>query len=103
MREARTSLGVTGILTEFTLDDVKSNGIPKELLPGKLFKLFDGAGKLLTVPPVVSKSRQNYFSFQETFSYNTELAGEIMNFSGFTQAYSGKIVMLPQEGKAMTF
>ena len=69
MREARTSLGVTGILTEFTLDDVESNGIPKELLPGKPFKLFDGAGKLLTGAPVVRKSRQNYFSFQETFSY----------------------------------
>ena len=81
---------------------LNSNGIPKELLPGKPFKLFDGADKLLTVPPVVSKSRQNYFSFQETFSYNTEL-NQIMNFSGFTQAYSEKIVMLLQEGKAMTF
>ena len=102
MREARTSLGVTEILTEFTLDDVESNGIPKKLLPGKPFKLFDGADKLLTVPPVVSKSRQNYFSFQETFSDNTEL-NQIMNFPGFTQAYSEKIVMLLQEGKAMTF
>ena len=60
--------------------------IPKELLPGKPFKLFDGTSKLLTVPPVDTKSRQNYFSFQERFSYNTEL-NEIMNFSGFTQAY----------------
>ena len=102
LREARTSLGVTGILTEFTLDDVESNGIPKELLPGQPFKLFDGAGKLLTVAPVVTKSRQNYFSFQETFSYNTEF-DESMNFSGFTQTYSGKIIMLLQEGKAMTF
>ena len=57
MREARTSLGVTGILTEFTLDDVESNGNPKELLPGKPFKLFDGAGKLLTVAPVVIQNQ----------------------------------------------
>ena len=70
----------------FTLDDVESNGIPKELLPGQPFKLFDGAGKLLTVSPVFTKSRQNYFSFQETFSYNTEF-DESMNFSGFTQTY----------------
>lgn len=55
--EARTSLGVTGILTELTFGDVDSNGIPRELLVlGRPFKLFGGGvGKLFNVPPVTKK------------------------------------------------
>ena len=56
--EARTSLGVTGILTELTFGDVDSNGIPRELLVlGRPFKLFGGGGvgKLFNVPPVIKK------------------------------------------------
>lgn len=37
LREAWTSLGGTGILTEFTLEDGESNGIPRELLAGRPF------------------------------------------------------------------
>lgn len=53
--EARTSFGVTGMLTEFTLEDGESNGIPRELLAGRPFKLFDGVCKLVMVPPVVGE------------------------------------------------
>ena len=64
MTEARTSLGVTGILTEFTFGDVGSNGIPRELLAlGRPFKLFGGGvGKLFKVPPVVKKAKLIYLS-----------------------------------------
>lgn len=60
LTEARTSLGVTGILTELTFGDVDSNGIPRELLVlGRPFKLFGGGGvgKLFNVPPVIKKQK----------------------------------------------
>lgn len=43
------------MLTEFTLEDGESNGIPRELLAGRPFKLFDGVCKLVMVPPVVGE------------------------------------------------
>ena len=56
--EARTSLGVTGMLTEFTVEDGESKGIPRVLLAGRPFKPPDGAGKLLNEPPAVEKSEK---------------------------------------------
>ena len=62
--EARTSFGVTGMLTEFTLEDGESNGIPRVLLAGRPFKLFDGVCKLLMVPPVVRELKEeNHYLF----------------------------------------
>ena len=53
--EACTSLGVTGILTEFTLVDAGSNGIPRELLAGRPFKPLGGVDRVLKELPVKKK------------------------------------------------
>ena len=52
LREACTSLGGTGILTEFTLADGESKGIPRELLAGSPFNPLGGVDKLLSELPV---------------------------------------------------
>ena len=53
--EACTSLGGTGMLTEFTLEDAESNGIPRELLAGRPFKPLGGVDRELNEPPAKDK------------------------------------------------
>ena len=59
LREAWTSLGGTGILTEFTLEAGESNGIPRELLAGRPFKLPGVDDKVPNELPVDNKAKKS--------------------------------------------
>lgn len=82
LREACTSLDGTGILTEVTLEDGESNGIPRELLAGRPFKPLGVVDKVPNELPVDGKAKYkwmkqqsfhnstNYCSFSRSERYN---------------------------------